>query len=710
MARSVDQMILEMVVENQKAIKGLTQVQKKGQQISKESEGFFKRMKKGWLIFAGVLTGVVVGGFTKLIGAASRAQETLSKFNTVFRDVKKEADATAKNLARNFGLSAMAARQLLSDTGDLLSGFGFTQKSALDLSKQVNELAVDLASFTNFSGGAEGASQALTKALLGERESVKALGISILETDVKAKVLENTQKGLTFETERQAKAYATLMIAQEQSKNAIGDFARTSEGFANQIRILRANFENWAVAAGEKLLPVLGPIVSVLNRILTPAKDIEDVTQDLIKSQTEYREVVRKLKDEQNKLSEAEKVNLKIRKDVLELDIITQIDELNKKYGDQVVTIEKLTAVDNRRKEALKSLGDKLTSTKKKTVELTEAEARLIGETTRLNVMGKEVIVTTFNRENAERKWTEAQRRSKEATVERNEEEQKLLTTVSLIASALVNKSITEEQLIGLDSQLLELIRERVPLIEAEIEAEGRREGKRKEHHQWELDRIDKKADKEDKARKKKEAEEEKARKRADKLIKDKEKADKQRRAMELEATKSALSDITSLTGSSNRTLFEIGKQASLAIATMNVAQAITKTMTSVPFPFNIPLAIAQGIAGAIQVSKIANQTLPAAAEGMDSAPGGPVLVGEKGPEVVNLPMGSEVIPNNKINMSRFHTIPAFANGGVVGGDTIDSSNTIIIENMQMAPETPEDFQEKLMEFSESINTDMINP
>ena len=204
------------------------------------------------------VTAVSVG----LIKMASDAEETASKFAVVFQDVSEQAAESARNLAENFGLSSTAAKQLLGDTGDLLTGFGFTGQAALDLSTQVNELAVDLASFTNYSGGAEGASRALTKALLGERESVKSLGISIMEVDVQAKILELTQKGLTFETERQAKAIATLTIAQEQSKNAIGDFARTSESFANQMRILKARVSDLGTALGEKLLPMATAMIN----------------------------------------------------------------------------------------------------------------------------------------------------------------------------------------------------------------------------------------------------------------------------------------------------------------------------------------------------------------------------------------------------------------------------------------------------------------
>lgn len=235
----------------------------------KAAEGSLLAVGGAMVIAGGIITAISV----KLIKMASDAEETSSKFETVFRDVSKEAANMAKELSRNYGLSSTAAKQLLGDTGDLLTGFGFTGKAALDLAGEVNKLAVDLASFTNFSGGAEGASHALTKALLGEREGVKALGISILEEDVKAKVALITKQGMTFETERQAKAYATLLIAQEQSKNAIGDFARTQESFANQQRTLNARLNDLGVILGEKILPYATKLISKTTKIVEKITD-----------------------------------------------------------------------------------------------------------------------------------------------------------------------------------------------------------------------------------------------------------------------------------------------------------------------------------------------------------------------------------------------------------------------------------------------------
>tara|TARA_R110002012_G_scaffold56784_1_gene145928 strand:- start:1205 stop:3070 length:1866 start_codon:yes stop_codon:yes gene_type:complete len=208
-------------------------------------------------------TAPLLGFGAVAVKLASDFKETESKFNVVFRDIRDEADETADNLKNNFGLSGKAALQLLGDTGDLLTGFGFTQEEALKLSNQVNELAVDLASFTNFSGGAEGASLALTKALLGERESIKSLGIAITEGDLKTFAAE---QGLVFkELDRVAKATLTYKLAIKQSQNALGDHARTSEEFANQMRILKGNLEDVGAEIGMELLPIAQSLVNVLG-------------------------------------------------------------------------------------------------------------------------------------------------------------------------------------------------------------------------------------------------------------------------------------------------------------------------------------------------------------------------------------------------------------------------------------------------------------
>ncbi|HEU0367625.1 MAG TPA: hypothetical protein VFR42_00335, partial [Candidatus Acidoferrum sp.] len=73
-------------------------------------------------------------------------------------------------------------------------------------------------------------------------------------------------------------------------------------------------------------------------------------------------------------------------------------------------------------------------------------------------------------------------------------------------------------------------------------------------------------------------------------------------------------------------------------------AWGFESVMAALPFPVNI------AVAPAIAASALAQtEAYGQFAAGTDSAPGGMALVGEKGPELVNLPRGSQVIPNHKI-------------------------------------------------------------
>lgn len=247
------------------SVKSVEQDQKTMKDLAEKQSEAMQKMGKAMTI-AGA---AIIGSLGLMVSKASESQETTAKFGTVFEEVFDKANASAKNLAENYGLSTLASKTMLSATGDLLTGLGLSADSALDLSEQTQQLSVDLASFTNFSGGAAGASDALTKAMLGERESVKALGIVITEEMVKEQLFLAGKKGLTGQALLQAKAEATLVIALSQSKNAIGDYARTSDSLANKQRELKARFEDVVVMLGDKLVPLVTKVVNKVTEIVT---------------------------------------------------------------------------------------------------------------------------------------------------------------------------------------------------------------------------------------------------------------------------------------------------------------------------------------------------------------------------------------------------------------------------------------------------------
>ena len=258
-------------------LKGFNRAMKKA---NRTIGNFGAKMKRTGETLTRNITLPVLGLGAAAVKMASDFEETDAKFKTVFSSIQFQAEETARTFEKSFGLSSLAAKKMLGDTGDLLVGFGFTEQEALNLSKQVNELAVDLASFTNFSGGAEGASLALTKALLGERESIKSLGIAITEADLK-KFAE--EQGLVFkELDRVAKANLTFQLAAKQSSKAIGDYARTSGSFANQLRKLKADFTNLGVEIGTMLLPVAKKILAWARDFIDNIRNMNPETKTAI--------------------------------------------------------------------------------------------------------------------------------------------------------------------------------------------------------------------------------------------------------------------------------------------------------------------------------------------------------------------------------------------------------------------------------------------
>jgi len=205
-----------------------------------------------------------------LVTAASDATETTNKFNTVFEKVKDKANSVASAFAKSFGVAESTSRKLLGATGDLLVGLGMTEKGSLDMSKQVVELAADLASFQNLEGGAADAADRLTKALTGETESLKMIGIVIRQDTKEFKQLVKQTMFSKRVSRQAAKAQVILTEAVKQSKKAVGDVARTWMDYANVVRRASEKNKDLKEAFGLHLIP----LATLLSHAFTKLADV----------------------------------------------------------------------------------------------------------------------------------------------------------------------------------------------------------------------------------------------------------------------------------------------------------------------------------------------------------------------------------------------------------------------------------------------------
>lgn len=267
------------------------QFQKSLTGLENRSETAFKNIATA---AAGYLTFRAVGKFySDAIKVYSDLEEATNKFNVVFQGMGKDTAKVLSELRREFGQSELSAKQMLSGTGDILTGFGFDRRMSFDLSEGTAKLAADLASFSNYAGGAKGASEALTKAMLGETEQAKMLGIVIRQDSEEYKELVKQAQttgvtidaiGKTFKvsSEQQAKAVAALALAYKQSPNAIGDFQRSSDSIANQTQILKNNLDELYSIIGRELAGSYAAALKGSNELLKGYTELSPATRGLL--------------------------------------------------------------------------------------------------------------------------------------------------------------------------------------------------------------------------------------------------------------------------------------------------------------------------------------------------------------------------------------------------------------------------------------------
>jgi hypothetical protein len=206
--------------------------------------------------------------FTKqTIDAASDLNETLSKSQQIFGDASKAVEDFASNSAKQFGQSKQQAIDAAASFGVFGKSAGLTGQDLSKFSTDLVALSADLASFGNTTP--EEAALALGAALRGEAEPIRRFGVLMDEATLKQEALamgliETTKGALT----PQQKVLAANALIFKQTADAQGDFARTSDGVANQQRILEASFKDLQTEVGQKLLPTFNSTLKSLNQIL----------------------------------------------------------------------------------------------------------------------------------------------------------------------------------------------------------------------------------------------------------------------------------------------------------------------------------------------------------------------------------------------------------------------------------------------------------
>ena len=200
------------------------------------------------------------------IKVGSDLAEVQNVVDVTFGAGNKTIENFAKNAAEQFGLSELAAKQYTSTMGAMLKSMGITGKALEDMSVQLAGLAGDMASFYNLD--TDQAFQKIRAGISGETEPLKQLGINLSVANLEQFALNQGMGKAYKNMTQQEQALLRYNYLLSVTADAQGDFARTSDSWANQTRILQLRFESLKATIGQGLINVFTPILKVLNMLI----------------------------------------------------------------------------------------------------------------------------------------------------------------------------------------------------------------------------------------------------------------------------------------------------------------------------------------------------------------------------------------------------------------------------------------------------------
>lgn len=216
------------------------------------------------------------------LSLGSDLAEVQNVVDVTFGEMSGAVDSWAKNAMTSFGLSEKVAKEYVGQLGAMSKAFGNSTQEAYNQATELAGLVGDVASFYNLS--TDEAFTKLKAVYTGETESLKSLGVVMTQTALDEYALAQGYGKTTKAMTEQEKVALRLAFVTDRLSGASGDFVRTSDGWANQTRVLSLRFDALKASIGQGLINALLPVVRVLNSILERLQVVADAFSNFMGS------------------------------------------------------------------------------------------------------------------------------------------------------------------------------------------------------------------------------------------------------------------------------------------------------------------------------------------------------------------------------------------------------------------------------------------
>lgn len=242
-----------------------------------KTQSSFSRIKD---IALGTLTAL---GLDELFGnigeqlstATSNASSIVESENLLRATYNEGADALlnwADKNAEAYGLANASAKQYLSFLTGVLNNTDISSDKLGSMAQNYTRLVGDMASAYNTE--IEDAFQAIRSGIAGNTLALQRYGIVLSVTNLQqylhSKGIEANYKSL----DAASKQYVRYAYIMEHTSEIQGDYTRTFESFANSVKTLKNEWNNFLSLLGQYAIPMLMPIINALRTIIAYAGEV----------------------------------------------------------------------------------------------------------------------------------------------------------------------------------------------------------------------------------------------------------------------------------------------------------------------------------------------------------------------------------------------------------------------------------------------------
>lgn len=220
----------------------------------------------GKMILAAFSVSALIDFGKEAIELGSDLEEVQNVVDSVFTSMSKQVDEFAQGAAKAYGLSETMAKRYTGTLGSMAKAFHFNEQEAFEMATTLTGLVGDVASFYNLDQDV--AFSKMKSVFTGETESLKELGIVMTQTALDEYALANGFGKTTSAMTEQEKVALRYHFVLDQLSTASGDFAKTSDGWANQVRILKLQVDSLKASIGQGLINLFTPVLKVINTII----------------------------------------------------------------------------------------------------------------------------------------------------------------------------------------------------------------------------------------------------------------------------------------------------------------------------------------------------------------------------------------------------------------------------------------------------------